>query len=465
MRRLNRLRFVAELGAGLALAACGSSNTVPSRSGLSRTGLILTDIHFNPLADASIANDLAQTPIAGWDAVFGNSPTIAYSPYHNDTNFPLLQSVLTAMKAQAPNPDIVFIPGDFLAHYLQLFFNRSMTNNTQADYVAFVNKTEQYLALKLSQTFPNAQFAITLGDWDTPCANDTFPGGAFLASFATAWNAAVNRFQGAPAFQTTFSAGGYYSTAFPIDPKGRLVVLNTLPWSTGYAATGCEAGDNNLAVTELAWLTNELAQARSLGQHVWILGHIPPGVGAFGIECSKPFTPFYVETYASQLYALFAEYRDTVTFGIFGHEHMDDYRVSRDSSGNLLFGMKIIPSVSPLDGNNPAFVQFTYDSTAGAISDATTWYLTNLPSATTAAPGAWEAEYSFNATYGQRAMDSNGLAGAVNNILTQPGAQASFMRYFPSSNPAPLPAGSSFAPYGCAFTNLGFSEFSACFCP
>lgn len=450
----------------MALAACSSSDVVPLPRGSTRTGLIFGDIHFNPLADPSIANDLAQTPIAGWDAVFGGSHQGAYSPYGRDTNFPLLQSLLTAMKAQVPNPDIIFIPGDFLAHELQtIYFNPSMTNHSQAAYVAFVNMTEQYLAMKLSQTFPQAQFAITLGDWDTPCNYDTFPGGAFLSTFATAWNTAVNRSQRAPDFLTTFSAGGYYSTAFPIDPTGRLIVLNTLPWSTGYVATACEGSDNNLAVTELAWLTNELAQAHSLGQHVWILGHIPPGVGAYGISCSTPFTPFYVDTYASQLDALFTQYSDTVTFGLFGHEHMDDYRIARDPSGNLQFGMKLIPSVTPLHGNNPAFVQFAYDPTAGAISDATTWYLTNLPSATTAVPGIWEAEYSFNATYGQNAMDSNGLAGAVNNILTQPGAQASFVKYFPSSNPAVLPAGSSITPYECAFTNLGFSEFTACFCP
>ena len=468
--RLNRGRFIAGLGAGVTLAACngGGAGIVPAPRSLSRTGLILTDIHFNPLTDPLIGNTLAQTPIAGWDAVFKTSTKIGYSPYLTDTNFPLLQSVLTAMKAQNPNPDIVFIPGDFLAHYLQNFFTQAnMTKNTQADYVAFVNKTEQYLALKLSQTFPNAQFSITLCDWYTPFStSDTFPGNAFLASFTAAWNTAVNQYQGAPNFQTTFAAGGYYSTAFPIDPKGRLVVLNTLPWSTGYTATACDGNDNNLAVTELAWLTNELAQARSLGQRVWILGHIPPGVSAVGIDCSKPPSPFYAEPYASQLEALFAKYRGTVTFGIFGHEHLDDFRVSRDSSGSLLFGIKITPSVTPADGNNPAFVQFTYDPTAGAISDATTWYLTNLPSATTAVPGVWESEYSFNATYGQSAMDSNGVAGAVNNILTQPGLQASFMRYFPSSSPTFWRAGTPlFAPYGCAFTNLGLSEFNACYCP
>jgi hypothetical protein len=105
----------------VALAACsgGGAGIVPAPRSLNRTGLILTDIHFNPLTDPLIANNLAQTPIWAWDAVFRTSTHIGYSQPSGDTNFPLLQSVLTAMKKQTPSPDIVFIPGELDALFAE----------------------------------------------------------------------------------------------------------------------------------------------------------------------------------------------------------------------------------------------------------------------------------------------------------------------------------------------------------
>jgi Calcineurin-like phosphoesterase len=233
-------RGLLALGA-LGVAGCGgggSSSTPPV--GPSRTGLIVSDIHFNPLADPTLANRLAQAPASQWDSILATSTKTNYfytdtvQPYGKligDTNFPLLQSVLAAMRKRVPNPDIVFVSGDFLAHGLPASFNNAFPNIPQsaAKYVAFVNTTEQYLAMKLAQTFPNAQIVPALGDWDTPCASsDTYPGTGFLASFSSAWNAALNRHGGAPDFQATFvNNGGSYSTTFPIDPRGRLIVLDT----------------------------------------------------------------------------------------------------------------------------------------------------------------------------------------------------------------------------------------------
>jgi hypothetical protein len=127
-----------------------------------------------------------------------------------------------------------------------------------------------------------------------------------------------------------------------------------------------------------------------------------------------------------------------------------------------ILGVKLVPSVTPLDGNNPAFVVFAYDPAAGRIFDATTWYLTNLSAASTTLPGVWGMEYSFDLTYGQNALDSNGVEGAVGQILEQPAAQAAFTRFYPASSPAVF---SAFLPYGCALNNLSVADYSACYCP
>jgi sphingomyelin phosphodiesterase acid-like 3 len=495
---MNRGAMITIRGAALLLAlallmGCGNGVAAPQTNSRSDTGLLISDIHFNPLADPALANSLVQAPASQWDSIFATSTQTAYASYETynnapqlwDTNFLLLQSALAAMRQRVPNPDVVFLSGDLLTHLLPVWYNKAVTNQPPGAYAAFVNTTEQYVAMKLAQTFPNAQIVPALGDWDTPCSSsDTYPGTGFLASFSSAWNRAVNRYGGAPNFQATFATGGYYSTTLAIDPQARLIVLDTQPWTPSYDAASCATGGGNLGNVELGWLTAQLANARSQGQRVWILGHIPPGVlggspaglnlgggaeptsraqvNAAGASC--PIAPLYADAYAGPLYALFAQYREILTLGIFGHEHMDDYRLARDSSGNPIFGVKIVPSITPIDGNNPAFVQLSYNPLAGVISDVSTSYLTNLSSATTQAPGVWASEYDFDLTYGQNGLDTNGVAGAVNDILTQPSAQAAFMSHFSSMSTNPIVAITTFLPYGCALDKLTVADYSACYC-
>ena len=447
------------------VASCGSTSSSPD----SRTGLFVSDFHFNPLADKAIADRLAQAPASQWDSIFATSTETACSPYGQDTNFPLLQSVLGAMRQRVPNPDIVFVSGDLLVHGFQLYFAARVTDHSPAAYAAFVNTTEQYLAMKLSQTFPKAQIVPTLGDWDTAGTTDTYAGPDFLASYSSAWNAAVDRYGGAPDFQSTFEAGGYYSTTFPVDPRGRLIVLYTQPWAAE-CTDGCAPDAGSLGNVELGWLAAQLDDARSHGERVWLLGHIPPGISAGGTlqniangaACPTAISPFWADAYSTQLYPLFAQNRDILALGIFAHEHAEDYRVARDPAGNPLFGMKLVPSVTPIESSNPAFVQFAYDPSAGVISDATTWYLTNLATAPTAASAVWGLEYSFDATYGQHALDSQGVAAAVTEILTQTSAQSAYTTYYPSSNQAG--GFTTFLPYGCALDNLTVADYSACYC-
>lgn len=446
------------------LAGCGGGTAAPP----SRTGILVSDLHFNPLADTSLQAQLEAAPVAQWDAILAGSTPAAFSRAPQDTNFFLLQSALTEMKTRVPNADVVILTGDLLVHGLLLYYRG-------ADLEGFAGKTEQYLAWKLSQTFPNAQILSTLGDWDQIQLPTYQADPAFLAAFAGAWGPLANRHGDAPALEPTFTSGGYFSTAFPIDPKGRLLVLYTQPWAAE-CTSGCTADEGSTGAAELSWLTAQLADARSKGQRVWLLGHIPPGIAATptatalsgGASCQAAVSPYYAEPFASQLLSLYQQYGDLISFGLFAHQHTDDFRLMRDTSGRPLFGMKLVPSISPMHGNDPAFVQFTYDPAAGRISDATTVRLNNIASATATVPGIWADEYSFDETYGQVAFDSAGVADAVARIEAGWAERASYITYYPSSNPAgnpPAPGFEPFTPYACALDNLSVADFTACLCP
>lgn len=441
---------------------------------LSRTGLFLSDFHFNPLDDASLAAQLTAKPVDQWDSVFASSAKTSYASFGEDPNYLLLQSALDAMQAKAPSPDIIFIAGDLLVHRLdQVLYPTALPSSTPADAAAFAQKTEQYLAFKLTQTFPNAQIVATMGDWDSDVDIHSFPSAAFISSFAATWGPAANRLGGAPTIGATFPSGGYYSTALPIDPKGRLLVLYTQPWANE-CTTGCGAGPGSPGAAELTWLAAQLAEARTLGQRVWLLGHIPPGFGATptaqaftgATTCAEALQPYYAGDYATQLQALYLEYGDVLAFGVFGHEHFDDYRLLRDGSGTPVLGMKIMPGIAPPAGNRPAFVRFAYDPAEGVVTDTTTFTLTNLAAATKTVPGVWAEEYQFNQVYGQAAFDTNGLADAVTRIQTTASGQESYKTFMPSSSPLgdPQPAWPDFQVYRCAFDQLTAADFTACYC-
>ncbi len=453
--------------AALWLAACtGTGDRTPSR-----TGLLVSDLHFNPLARPQLADQLVAAPIEGWDAILATSPDLAYTPVGRDTNFLLLQSALAAMQAAAPDPDTILITGDSLGHVMSRFFVApAVTDPSPAALRAFVEKTEAYLAMKLGQAFPHARIVAALGDWDQVAWANEQADADFLAANAAAWGPVAAR-QGAAAPGPTFATGGYYATPSPVDPRGRLLVLHTQPWAA--ECVGCTSDEASTGAVELAWLEAELADARAHGERAWLLGHIPPGVaapptGAAAPEaCVASVVPFYAEPFATLLLALYREYADVIRFGLFAHQHRDDFRLVRDEAGTPLFGIKGVPAITPVGASDPAFVRFTYDPAEGAMLDATTIRLTNLAAATTTVPGVWAEEYAFDATYGQARFDADGVADAVGRIQAGGAARAAYQGYYTASNPAGAPAGgfTPFTAYGCALDRLTVADFTACACP
>jgi hypothetical protein len=139
-----------------------------------------------------------------WDTVFAGSSKTSYASFGADPDFLLLQSALAAMKATTPSPDVIFISGDLLVHRLNQLYPAALPASTPAETAAFAQKTEQYLAFKLTQTFPDAQIVATMGDWDSDVDIHSFPSAAFISSFAATWGPAANRLGGAPTMQATF---------------------------------------------------------------------------------------------------------------------------------------------------------------------------------------------------------------------------------------------------------------------
>src|SRR5271165_3859636 len=84
--------------------------------------LWVSDIHFNPMADAGLVDSLVKAEPEQWEAILNRTRPASFSQYKSDTNWWLLRSSLDAMPKTLRHPAFVMVTGDLLAHeYPQLY--------------------------------------------------------------------------------------------------------------------------------------------------------------------------------------------------------------------------------------------------------------------------------------------------------------------------------------------------------
>src|SRR5579884_1808783 len=80
------------------------------------------------------------------------------SGYGSDTNWALFDSTIAAMRRADPNPSVVLLTGDFLAHH----FPKN---------IPLAERTTARIAHAFDTAFPHAQFVIVPGNNDDPCGD------------------------------------------------------------------------------------------------------------------------------------------------------------------------------------------------------------------------------------------------------------------------------------------------------
>ncbi len=141
------------------------------------------------------------------------------SSFGSDTNAVLFARALRQMHAVVPDPPVVVIGGDLLAHDMDR---------------AHATKTAVAIAHDFNHVFPRAQFILTLGNNDSNCGDyGLTPNSPFLRDVARAWAPLVNRRKAAPHFLQTFPHDGFYTATLPIR-RTRAVVIDDVFWSPRY---------------------------------------------------------------------------------------------------------------------------------------------------------------------------------------------------------------------------------------
>lgn len=428
-----------------------------------RTVLVLSDIHFNPLDDAALASRLAAKPASKWREILESSPRKQLAPSGADANYPLLKSALQAVRSASPNPEVVVIGGDFLVHQFESLFDQAVPGATHAAFEEFAARSIEFEARLIRDSFPRAQILPVLGNNDSPCGDYlSQPGSAFLRRFAEAWVPAV-RPEDPARFVAEFSAAGYSSAPVRAIPGLRAFLLNGTYWSRKYENRCGPPGNDPSApgTAQLAWLREQLAASRARGERVWLVDHIPPGVDGFtslagsATGCAAKPVEFYKDTFNTAVLSLLGDFHREIRLVLAAHTHMNDFRIYGANLVDAVPGL-IVPSISPRDGNHPAFTLMSADSADAAIRDLEAYSLS---------ASGWKREYGFDSAYSLPGVSSVSLRELA-AMLRSPGtARSSFISFYDSGSASSDVSDKNWDAFWCAIENSDPASYHRCLCP
>lgn len=282
--------------------------------------LVVSDIHLNPF-------DRSAEP----------------SPYGHDGNAALLSSLVHAMHDAAPNPSLIVLPGDFLAHHFGLRSHEHQAASADAAGL----RTMATVARALGRAFPTSRFAIALGNNDAPCGDyRTDFGTPYARALAAVWGPLILR--GAPAAaQAALARDGYYALR-PFQGI-RVSVLDTVVYSQ-MSRGPCPGSGAASPQRQIDWLDATLPSTPPGIRNVVVM-HVPPGYDAYSTQIARGFLawPFLRSPWNERLAQTIADPRNRIAFALAGHTHRFDVRVA----GRV--PIAVLGAVSPIYENNPSF--------------------------------------------------------------------------------------------------------------
>jgi sphingomyelin phosphodiesterase acid-like 3 len=261
----------------------------------------------------------------------------------------------------------------------------------------------------------------------------------------------------------------------------RLIVLQDIFESRRYSA--CSAGENTSAAEQqIAWLKGQLADARDHNQAVWVMAHIPPGVDVYSTltkgtdVCTGKAPDLFLSSDA--LTQTLVEFPWTVHLVLLAHSHMDEMRLfhSGDLSGangrhsSHIPGAvpgKLVPSISPINGNSPAFTVAQVDPHSATLVD----YAVYVASNTTGLDAHWPEEYRYSTTYHEPDFSAASVSRLVltmrdDKTAADP-ATGSYAHWFwaGDSGVHALALRLVWPAYSCAMTETTEAGYRSCVCP
>jgi sphingomyelin phosphodiesterase acid-like 3 len=325
----------------------------------------------------------------------------------------------------------------------------------------------------LRENLPGVPVYAALGNNDSDCGDYQLDANSeFLAATGKVMAADLPEAERKQA-EVDFAVGGYFAARLPI-AHTRMLVLDDLFMARKYATCGGKP-DAQAAADQIAWLKHQLDAARSEKEKVWLMAHIPPGVDPFSTAtkgadiCAGKAPAMFLSSEAME--ETMAEYGDVIQLAIFAHTHMDEVRllVDRRSAGlHKPVAVKLVPSISTIDGNEPAFTVASVDAATAAMTDYRVVAASSATGAGTANEGTtWSEEYDYQKDFGQPDFSARSVSALVDAFGKDPAAHApmsqSYLSHYSAGGAAR--ALTPFWPqYVCALDHDSGDDYRTCVC-
>jgi sphingomyelin phosphodiesterase acid-like 3 len=444
---------------------------------------MISDVHFDPFHDPAKVKSLVVAPVSEWKSILAApaSPDqeTAFATLQQtchakgvDTSFTLLRSSLQAMRAREPNAKFMVISGDLIAHAFTCRYSTLFPDSTPDQYQSFVLKTIGFLVRDLRTTFPGMPIYISLGNNDSGCGDYQLDANStFLADAGKIVAEVLPPPQREDAVKQ-FAAGGYYSVAMAAPMHDtRLIIVNDLFFSPKYNTCSGKP-DADAVSTQLNWLDQQLTKAQQSAENVWVMGHIPPGIDPYSTAakfknvCGGDKPVMFLA--GNKMADLFVDHSENIKLGIFAHTHMDEMRLLQQDSKDTQPGaspvaVKMVSSISPVDGNNPSFTIARINPSTAVLED----YEVIAASNQTGIATKWTKEYGFRETYHEPDFSPATITRLIGEFRADSNASTSVSKayirdYFVGDASRELTP--FWQPYVCALDHRTAKSFDACVC-
>ena len=445
--------------------------------------VMLSDLHFDPYQDPEKFEELRAASIEAWPAILDAPPSgkqvadfaalqTACKARGVDSSWSLLSDSLKAAHTQVRKPLFVTVSGDLLAHGFDCRLRTLRPKATAEEMTQFAEKTINFLAFALRKSFPGVPVYIALGNNDSGCTDyQESPSSEFLRDAAQNFATDVLDKNSQTEIRGESSALGDYDVALPAPlAHTRLLVLQNMFQSRYYEACGGKK-DPQAAKDQIEWLHSRLLQARERHEHVWVMAHIPPGIDVYssfhkyvlnpGAMCSvkQPVEFLGSDAFVNTL----TDFADVVRLAIFAHTHMDEMKLLHNAAGATI-PAKQVPSISPVNGNTPAFTVAQVDPSSATMTDYSVY-------ARGTASGAWALEYTYSKVYGMPDYSAASVKNLTEALAADKNGDTDLSRkyqkwFYPGDlGLYGLGLHQIWPAYACSTVENGGDAFHSCMCP
>jgi len=192
---------------------------------------------------------------------------------------------------------------------------------------------------------------------------------------------------GAVIADRSFLEKGYYSIYPKAGSKLRIIVLNTVIFTSDYADTYCDDNYQSDANQQLVWLSTEMAAAKTAGESILLAMHVPAGTdGARSAGFNdmwksdlnytgKQLTQYSGRWVQDVFLDLVGQYPKTVTGLLSGHTHLNGIRRIHNCDGEFNELDLSIPGITT-DHHNWPGMKVIHLNNENEFTESQTYYAT-----------------------------------------------------------------------------------------